>query len=111
MSKGTKTYINPGVVLPVIGGYSEALMHCKHAGRPIGVELVRQEYSGQVYHSGAVHANGNRFTGFTTGEVGILQDEGGFYVYVRDENDKGDADPAQVQKDMTELIVNALGGR
>lgn len=100
---GMKTYLVPGVPVPVIGCYSEAFCHCKHAGRPVSVELVAGEYP-----SGAVHRDGNRYTGFTTGECEIYRDEGGYYVYAREEGEKGDENPEKVQQELTEMILKAF---
>lgn len=107
MANDTKTYIQPGEVLPVIGSYSEAMCHCGHAGLPVGVELVAATFDGRTYYSGAVHKNGQRYTGFTTGEVGIMSDDGGHYVRVRAADDKGDANPKAVQAELTAMILAA----
>jgi hypothetical protein len=77
-----KTYLTTGVPVPVLGCYSEAFMHCGHAGQLVDVELVEYRSEGLPnFYSGAVHVNGKRFTGFTTGECGIYKDEDGYYVY------------------------------
>ncbi len=101
-----KVYLKPGERVPVIGPYSEAFMHCGHAGRPVDVELVTQGY----YSSGAVWRDGKRFTGFTTGECGIRIDDGGYFTEQREPDDKGDADPKAVQASMTAMILKAMGG-
>jgi hypothetical protein len=85
-----KTLYRPklGERVPVVGCYSEAMMHLGVAGQPIQVALVEQKNlrgetipglrpMAQIYH-------GNRPYSFPVlpGEAGFYEDEEGFYCYV-----------------------------
>lgn len=109
-----KTYLRVDVPVWVIGCYSEAMMHDRYAGRLIRVVLRQwQDSTGQVYHSGAVvKDDGTIITGFTTGEVGIRQDEEGFYADVIDpKNTSPDENPEQIAEEMREMLISALSSR
>ncbi len=125
-SSGIRVFPQVGERVPVIGSYSEVQMHMGTAGRPIEVSL---EYQGR-YENGqwlpipkwgvvAQIWRDGRECGHsvTTGEGGFYdagsmaqEGEPGYYTYMRLPDDQGDSDPRQVQRDITDMISEAMSG-
>jgi hypothetical protein len=79
-----------GERVPVIGCYSEVMMHFGLAGKPIEVALVRNTYiNGKPVPPGGgyqwvcqVYKNGQPFSApILTGEGGFYEDDEGHYTY------------------------------
>jgi hypothetical protein len=102
--------IKPGQKARTVGCYSEVMMHMGLAGRPVDVELLQHVYQdGHVHHYAQVYRDGQPAGGaVTTGEAGIYTD--GWEFTIDQDESEGDADPKQVQEDMTRMLREALSG-
>jgi hypothetical protein len=87
---GVRAYPDSGERVPVIGSYSEVMIHCGLAGKPIEVSLVRNVYlNGQLVPDGEgrqyvarVWKDGRPFSApILTSEAGFYEDELGYYCY------------------------------
>jgi hypothetical protein len=87
---GVRIYLGVNERVPVIGSYSEVLIHFGLAGKPIEIWLVRNTYiNGQPAPEGEgrqyvaqVWKDGGPFSAPTlTGEAGFYEDECGHYCY------------------------------
>ncbi len=81
----SQRYILPGERVRVIAPHSEVCMHFRLAGLPVEVELLARTFDGVTYHSAQLYVDDKPFSSsITTGEAGIFDEGGRFYVYAID---------------------------
>ena len=104
--------IKPGMLVSIIGGYSEVMCHMGLHGKRCRVELLARHdpSDGRTFYSAQIHVNGKPFSSpITTGEAGIYSDgKGGFYTYEASPEDIGDENPQETMRAMVESLNNAI---
>jgi len=110
VSERKRVVVTPGERVKTVGPYSEIMLYLDLAGRPIEVELLRNDHPGGVYYAAQIYVNGApRSAPVAYFEAGFRYDPGTREFSVDADDGPGDADPRRVANDTTRAITAAIG--